>query len=80
MMFGGILSRIQVEKEKWTTTSLKNDDSVLEWKNEIHLGQLSGWTIRFFLYVDSDFSEMPREILKLRINTCKFMINETKQP
>ena len=28
MMFGGILSHIQVEKEKWTTTSLKNDDSV----------------------------------------------------
>ena len=80
MMVGGILSQVWVEKEKWKMTNLKNDDCVLEWKNGIHLGQLSGWTICFFLYVDSDFSETHREILKLRINICKFMINETKQP
>lgn len=33
----------------------------------------------FFSAVDSDFSEMHREILRLKINICKFMINETKQ-
>ena len=63
MIVGGILSQVWVEKEKWKMTNLKNDDCVLEWKNEIHLGQLSGWTICFFLYVDSDFSETHREIL-----------------
>lgn len=61
-------------------TNLKNDDCVLEWKKEIHLGPSVGLVyLVFFSAVDSDFSEMHREILRLKINICKFMINGTKQ-